>query len=102
MTLLYFATCANAAEARKIAKVLLEKKLVACANIVPKIESHYWWKGKLEKANETLLILKTKKELQKQVEKEIKSIHSYKLPVMDFFETKMNKEAEKWLEKETK
>ena len=101
MTLLCFVTCANAREAREIAKTLLKKRLVACANIIPKIESHYLWKGKLEKGKEALLILKTRKELREKVEEEIRKLHSYELPVMDFFETSLNKEADKWLEGET-
>ena len=45
--------------ARQLAKSALTAKLVACANLVPKIESHYWWQGKLETSAEVLLILKT-------------------------------------------
>ena len=101
MDILIFVTCKNSAEARKIALAMLRKKLVACANIVPKIESHYLWKGKIEKRKEALLILKTRKELQAKVEAEIKKLHSYKLPVIEFIEVKTGKEVEKWVERET-
>ncbi|MDP2973506.1 MAG: divalent-cation tolerance protein CutA [Candidatus Diapherotrites archaeon] len=96
-----FVTCVNAAEARKIAKALLRKRLVACANIVPKIESHYWWNGKIEKGSEALLIIKTRKSLMKKIIKEIKALHSYELPVIEFFDSTMNKEAAAWIERET-
>lgn len=95
-------TCKNNAEARKIAIALLRKKIAACANIVPKVESHYRWKGKIEKSSEALLILKTRKELRKKVEAEIKKMHSYELPAIEFIETKAGKEIEKWIEGETK
>ena len=49
--------------ARRLAKAALEAKLAACANIVPAVESHYWWKGKLESSDEVLLIFKTRQQL---------------------------------------
>ena len=49
--------------ARRLAKGALEAKLAACANIVPAVESHYWWKGKLESSDEVLLIFKTRQQL---------------------------------------
>jgi len=101
MGILIFVACKNSAEARKIAKALLKKRLIACANIFP-VESHYLWKGGMEKANEAMLLMKTRKGLQKQAEKEIKKLHSYKLPVIEFFETRLNREAEKWVKGETK
>jgi periplasmic divalent cation tolerance protein len=45
--------------ARRLARVALEARLIACANLVPKIESHYRWQGKLERGSEVLLVLKT-------------------------------------------
>jgi periplasmic divalent cation tolerance protein len=45
--------------ARRLAKSALTARLAACVNIVPRIESHYWWQGKLEKGSEVLLVLKT-------------------------------------------
>ncbi len=100
-TLICFTTCSSKEEARKIAKDLLAKRFIACANIIPKIESHYLWKGKLEKANETLLILKTRKELQASVEKEIKKLHSYELPAIEFVDASVSAPVQKWVEGET-
>ncbi len=96
-----FITCANAKEAQKIANALLRKRLVACANILPKIESRYWWKGKMRKSSEALLIIKTRKSLMKKIIKEVKALHSYELPVIEFFDSTLNKEAAAWIEKET-
>jgi periplasmic divalent cation tolerance protein len=75
-----FVTVPNCAEAKKLAKLLLEKKLAACVNIVPKIESHYWWKGKLEKASELLLIIKTRKTLFPKLAAQVRKNHSYSVP----------------------
>jgi len=45
--------------ARKLARAALEGRLIACANLVPGVESHYWWQGKIERGSEVLLMLKT-------------------------------------------
>ena len=55
-------TCSSRAEARKVARAVLTKKLAACVNIVSGLESHYWWQGKLESAGECLLLIKTTRE----------------------------------------
>ncbi|MEM2121544.1 MAG: divalent-cation tolerance protein CutA [Candidatus Woesearchaeota archaeon] len=65
--------------AEKILKVLLEKRLVACAQIL-KTNSFYWWKNKIENSKEYLIILKTKKEFYDIVEKTIKENHNYEIP----------------------
>ena len=78
--LLGMVTCSTRAEARKIAKAILKKKLAACVNIVSSIESHYWWKGKLEKAREFLLLIKTTQARINGVSDEVKALHSYDVP----------------------
>ena len=66
--------------ARGLAKAALEAKLIACANLVPKIESHYWWQGKMESGTEVLMILKTRKTKLAALEKLILSKHPYDTP----------------------
>src|SRR5260221_12126520 len=66
--------------ARKLAKAALEERLIACANIIPKIESHYRWKGKIESGAETLLVLKTQKSKLAALEKLILTRHPYDTP----------------------
>jgi len=73
-------TVTSKKEAQKISKALLKKKLAACVNIVPGLTSFFSWKGKIEKANELLLVIKTRKELFKKLEKEVKANHSYSVP----------------------
>ncbi len=95
-------TCKNKKEAEKIANALLEKKLIACANIVGKIDSVYQWNGKIEKSKEALLLLKTRKNFAKKIISETGKIHSYKVPCIEFIEvSKANKGFQKWVESET-
>jgi periplasmic divalent cation tolerance protein len=67
-------------EAKKIARVLVEKKLAACVNLVKEVQSIFRWKGKLSEENEVLLIIKTKSKQFKDVEAEVKKLHSYEVP----------------------
>lgn len=75
-----FVTCANREEGEKISRALVKKKLVACVNLIPEITSRYWWQEKIEVSSETLLIIKTKKSLFKQIVAEVKKLHSYTVP----------------------
>lgn len=66
--------------ARKLAKVVLQSRLAACANLIPKIESHYWWNGRLEKSAEVLIIFKTIKTRLEKLQKAILENHPYDTP----------------------
>jgi len=77
-------TCGSRAEARRLARVVLGEKLAACVNILPGIESHYWWEGKLESAPEWLLLIKTTAARAPQVETAIRSVHGYSVPEIIF------------------
>src|SRR5437870_11140070 len=66
--------------ARVISKAALGARLVACANLVPKIESHYWWQGKMESGAEVLMILKTTRPRLAALEKLILAKHPYDTP----------------------
>ena len=67
-------------EAQTIARALVERKLAACVNIVPGVESTYWWKGKVETAAEWMLLIKTIDRNFHQVREAIRDLHSYDLP----------------------
>ena len=73
-------TCKSKKEAGRIASSLLSKRLIACANAMPGIDSRFWWNGKIDRAREISLILKTKRVNFKKIEKEIKRLHSYEVP----------------------
>ena len=66
--------------ARALAKAALSARLIACANLVPKIESHYRWQGKIESGAEVLLILKTQKSKLAALEKLVLAKHPYDTP----------------------
>lgn len=73
-------TAGSKEEARKIAHGLVERKLAACVNIVPQVESVYRWEGKVETAEESLLVIKTTAGRFASVRDAIKELHSYELP----------------------
>ncbi len=73
-------TAGSAGEARKLAQALVEKRLAACVNIVPQVESVYRWQGKVETATEWLLIVKTTAGAFAAVRDTIQTLHSYDVP----------------------
>jgi len=73
-------TCGSIGEARRIGRAVVEKKLAACANIVAGVESIYRWKGKMERAREVLVIMKTSEARLRELEREVKRLHSYAVP----------------------
>jgi periplasmic divalent cation tolerance protein len=66
--------------ARRLAKAALAARLVACANLFPKIESHYWWKGRTERSNEALIVFKTVGTKLVALEKLVMNRHPYDTP----------------------
>ena len=73
--------CGTLTEGRRIARRVVSKRLAACVNIVlSPAESFYTWKGKLEKAREYLLVMKTTARCLSELEKEVKRLHSYDVP----------------------
>ena len=98
-----YVTTPSLKEARSISKTLLEKNLVACTNIFPKVESHFRWKNKMQRASEVVFTAKTtKKSLDKTI-KEIKKLHSYEVPcIVSFKIEKANSEFVHWIRAETR
>ncbi|MGZ4962454.1 MAG: divalent-cation tolerance protein CutA [Limisphaerales bacterium] len=66
--------------ARMLAKTALQKRLVACGNLVPKIESYYWWKGKIAISAEVLIVFKTTRKQLAVLEKLVLEKHPYDTP----------------------
>lgn len=77
---LVFTTCGSREEALRIAHELVERRLAACVNIVPQIESVYRWQGKVESATEWLLFIKTKAEHFTRLREALVQLHSYDVP----------------------
>jgi periplasmic divalent cation tolerance protein len=91
-----FVTAPNITVARKIAAEALKERLAACANLVPKIESHYWWQGQLESSSEVLIILKTTKERLADLERDVMKNHPYDTP--EFIAVKLDHGSDKYLD----
>ena len=77
---LVLVTAPDLRSARALARAALAARLVACVNLVPRIESHYWWRGKIERGTEVLLVLKTRRSHLATLEKLILKEHPYDTP----------------------
>ena len=73
-------TAPNLTVARRMARALLAQRLIACANLVPGVESHYWWQGRAERGREVLMILKTRRALLARLERAVLELHPYDTP----------------------
>jgi periplasmic divalent cation tolerance protein len=73
-------TTASKQEAEKITQSLLEAKLIACANIVGPVASHFHWAGKIEHTEEFLVLMKSRSDLFEQITEKVKGLHSYEVP----------------------
>ncbi len=101
--IIIYVTTGSINEAKKIGRVLVEEKLVACSNIISPIRSIYSWQGKICDDKEALMIMKTKKKLFKQIVERVETLHSYDVPeiiAMPIIEGS-NKYLS-WLDEETK
>lgn len=77
---LVYVTAGNLEEAQKIARTLVQERLVACANVYPQIYSYYWWEGEVQEDQEVSMILKTRGGLMDELIQRIKELHSYSCP----------------------
>lgn len=82
MYVLLYITASDADEAKKIGRELVRRRLAACANVVEKIHSTYWWEGKIEEDCEALLILKSRKDKIPEITRAVREIHSYENPAV--------------------
>lgn len=99
--IIIYITHSNLKEAKKVAEVLLQDKLIACVNYFP-IESAYWWQGEITNAKEIVSIVKTRKENWIKVKKAVEALHPYETPCIMKFEVESNKAYADWIKKETK
>ncbi|XP_069841583.1 protein CutA [Dendropsophus ebraccatus] len=74
-----YVSCPDVTVAKKIARGLVERKLAACVNIIPKITSIYEWKGKIEEDDETLLMIKTRSSKVPALTEYVRSVHPYEV-----------------------
>ncbi|MBI2066001.1 divalent-cation tolerance protein CutA [Candidatus Woesebacteria bacterium] len=94
---LLFLACADDEEAEKISQSLLKKRLIVCAKKTP-VSSAFFWKRKIDKANEVLLVMETIEENFEEIEKEVRKIHSYETFVLSAIPVvKYSKGVAEWL-----
>lgn len=96
-----YVTCPDRETARRIAGLLIERRLVACANLVP-IESVYRWEGRIEEAREVAMFLKTRRERVEEVVAAVREAHPYEVPCVVEFELRAgNPDYLRWIDSET-
>lgn len=99
--IIVFTTFPSKKSALKIINILLDKHLIACANLFS-IQSFYWWKRKKEKTKEYMVFLKTRPSFFNKIKEEIIKNHPYSVPEIVAFKTvKVNSSYKKWLYRET-
>jgi periplasmic divalent cation tolerance protein len=79
-----YITAPDVEEARRIGKTLVAERLAACVNILPRMESHYWWNGKMESAQEAVLIAKTQGGLREALLARVRALHPAETPCVVF------------------
>ena len=77
-----YTTWPATADAEAAGRTLVERRLAACVNILPGMISHYRWEGKVERAEETVMIIKTRASLAESVRAAVKELHSYSTPAI--------------------
>ena len=96
----FYITASNKKEANQIAEKLLDKKLIACANIINNVNSYFVWTNKVQSSKETIICGKTISKNQKKIIYLVKKLHSYSVPCVIFFDIKNgNKDFLKWIKR---
>ncbi len=91
----------RSADAEKMATALLEKRLIACAQISGPVRSSYWWQGKVVSSEEYLLVMKSDESLYYELEQCVRELHPYETPeIIATVITHLSEEYRHWLEKE--
>jgi periplasmic divalent cation tolerance protein len=77
---LVYTTWPSIVEAERAGRTIVERRLAACVNILPGMISHYWWEGKIERAEEVVMFIKTRAAMAEQVRNAVKEAHTYNTP----------------------
>jgi periplasmic divalent cation tolerance protein len=80
--ILVYTTWPSSAEAEHAGRVLVERRLCACVNILPGMISYYWWQGAIERGEEAVMIVKTRAALAEDVRAAVKELHAYTVPAV--------------------
>ena len=99
---LVYTTWPSIVEAERAGRAIVERRLAACVNILPGMISHYWWEGKIERAEEAVMIVKTRASLAEAVRAVVKELHSYTTPaIMVLPVESVDADYQAWIVKET-
>jgi periplasmic divalent cation tolerance protein len=99
---LVYTTWPSIVEAEKAGRDIVGRRLAACVNILPGMVSHYWWQGKIERAEEAVMIVKTRASLGEAVAAMVKQLHSYTTPAIMFLPVeKLDPDYHAWIVNET-
>ncbi|MBW7849173.1 MAG: divalent-cation tolerance protein CutA [Rhodospirillales bacterium] len=77
---LIYVTASSRTEAESLARRLVEERLAACANVIERITSYYWWEGEVQSGEEAVVIAKTRRDMVEDVVAAVKRMHSYSCP----------------------
>ena len=100
---LVYTTWPSIVEAERAGRAIVEKRLAACVNIVPGMISHYWWQGKIERADEAVAIFKTRASLADALGAAVKELHSYMTPsIIVLAVERADADYHKWIVEETR
>jgi len=99
---LVYTTWPSIVEAERAGREIVEQRLAACVNILPGMVSHYWWQGKVERAEEAVMIVKTRAALAERVRQAVKALHAYETPsIMVLPVESVDADYYAWIVKET-
>ncbi len=100
---IFYITAPSMEVSEKIAKHLVEKKLAACVNVVPKLKSFFYWEGEVQSEEEVLVLGKTKSSLIQELEEGVKEVHPYEVPCIISWEIDAgDKPFMEWIAEETR
>src|SRR4051812_25939802 len=99
---LLYTTWPSIVEAEAAGKEIVQRRLAACVNILPGMISHYWWKGAIERAEEVVMIVKTRASLAGAAGAAVKELHSYETPAIMVLPVEdVDPDYQAWVVKET-
>jgi len=97
-----YTTFPSIVEAERTGRALVERRLAACVNILPGMISHYWWQGAIERAEEVVMLVKTRASLTEKVRAALRQMHSYTTPAVLVIPIEdVDPDYHAWIEAET-
>jgi periplasmic divalent cation tolerance protein len=99
---LVYTTWPSIVEAEAAGRKIVERRLASCVNILPGMISHFWWEGKIERAEEVVMLVKTRAALAEPVRAAVKELHTYTTPAMMVLAVEsLDPDYHRWIVQET-